>query len=88
MSSFALPSAAFSPAQIARRVALPLLIFAAVLTALLLLSWSLVLPRYTAFAVDGKQLAASALPVSSPPYQASPSMNVALPPLRECATSS
>lgn len=62
MSAFALPSAAFSPAQIARRVALPLLMFASVLTALLLLSWYLVLPRYTSFAVDGKMLAASALP--------------------------
>jgi hypothetical protein len=51
-----------SPADIARRMALPLLIFAAVLTSLLLLSWFLVLPRYTAFAVEGKTLAASALP--------------------------
>jgi hypothetical protein len=61
MPAFPTP-AGLSPALIARRIAMPLLIFAAVLTALLTLSWYLVLPRYTAFAVDGKMIAASALP--------------------------
>ncbi len=47
-----------SPAEILRRVAMPFLLFATVLTALLMLSWSMLVPRLARVDVGGRTLTA------------------------------